>query len=112
MIGALMGFIVFNFPKARIFMGDTGSLGIGAAISGLAIVIHRELALAVVGGLFLVEALSVIIQVAGFKLWKIRIFKMAPIHHHFELSGMTELQVVILFWSAQILLGIIGVMIL
>ena len=112
MIGALMGFIVFNFPKARIFMGDTGSLGIGAAISGLAIVIHRELALAVVGGLFLVEALSVIIQVAGFKLWKIRIFKMAPIHHHFELSGMTELQGVILFWSAQILLGIIGVMIL
>ncbi len=111
-IGAVLGFLVYNFPKARIFMGDTGSLGLGAAFAGLAMLMHRELALAVIGGVFLIEALSVIIQVTSYKLFKKRVFKMAPLHHHFELMGMSELKVVILFWSVQLILSLIGALIL
>ncbi|MBI5701342.1 phospho-N-acetylmuramoyl-pentapeptide-transferase [Candidatus Saganbacteria bacterium] len=111
-IAAIFGFLFFNFPKAMIFMGDTGSLGIGAALSGFAIISHHELVLIVVCGVYLVEALSVIIQVISYKLWKRRVFKMAPLHHHFELLGFSEMQVVLLFWSVQAILSIIGVFLL
>lgn len=106
--GALLGFLIFNFPRAFIFMGDVGSLSIGAALAGIAIIAQREWALALIGAIFVAEALSVIIQVLSYKLWKRRIFKMAPLHHHFELSGLSELKVVLLFWLAQLILSIIG----
>jgi phospho-N-acetylmuramoyl-pentapeptide-transferase len=107
-IGSILGFMVYNFPKAKIFMGDTGSLGLGAAFAGLAFLMHKELALAIICGVFLIEALSVIIQVTSYKLFKKRIFKMAPLHHHFEMMGMSELKVVVLFWSVQLILSLIG----
>lgn len=109
--GAVFAFLYFNFPKARLFMGDVGSLPIGAALAGVAIVIHRELWLAVIGGVFLIEALSVIMQVASYKLYKKRIFKMTPLHHHFELLGYREMVVVVGFWIAAAILGVIGVLI-
>lgn len=111
-ISALFGFLFFNFPRSKIFMGDTGSLGLGALLAGFAFVLHQEFAIALIGGVFLVEALSVIMQVVSYKLWKKRVFKMAPIHHHFELLGLSELNVVLMFWAVQLVLGIIGVLIL
>ncbi|OGC25392.1 phospho-N-acetylmuramoyl-pentapeptide-transferase [candidate division WOR-1 bacterium RIFOXYB2_FULL_37_13] len=108
--GAIFGFLIFNFPKAKIFMGDTGSLAIGAAVAGFSIILCKELLLVVVGGIFLVEALSVIIQVASYKLFKKRVFKMSPIHHHFELLGWGETKVVLMFWFAQIILSIAGIL--
>ncbi len=110
--GSILGFLLFNFPKAKIFMGDTASLAIGAAISGFAVILGRELALAIVCGVFLIEALSVIIQVGSFKFFGKRVFKMAPLHHHFELLGLSELKVVLLFWAAQAVLSLIGALIL
>ena len=89
-------------------MGDVGSLAIGAALAGLAILMHKELRLAVVGGIFVVEALSVILQVVSFKYFKRRIFKMAPLHHHFELMGFKETAVVVGFLVVGIILGIVG----
>src|SRR3990167_2727653 len=109
--GAIAVFLYFNFPEAKVFMGDIGSLAIGAALAGIAIIMHKELLLAVIGGVFLVEALSVIMQVAGYKLWRRRVFKMAPIHHHFELMGFSEFSIVIGFWVVGIILGIAGVLI-
>ena len=97
-IGAGLGFLWFNAPPAAIFMGDTGSLALGGMIGATAVATKHEIVLAIVGGLFVMEALSVIIQVASFKLTGKRVFRMAPIHHHFEQKGWTESQVVIRFW--------------
>jgi phospho-N-acetylmuramoyl-pentapeptide-transferase len=98
MLGACAGFLWWNAAPARIFMGDTGSLGIGAAIAVLALLENVDLLLPIVGGLFVLETLSVILQVASFRLTRRRIFRMAPIHHHFELLGWPETTVIIRFW--------------
>jgi phospho-N-acetylmuramoyl-pentapeptide-transferase len=97
-MGSCFGFLWWNAPPARIFMGDTGSLGLGGALAGLAICSRTELLLVLLGGLFVVITLSVIIQVAVFKISHRRIFKMAPLQHHFELSGWAEVTIVIRFW--------------
>ena len=107
-IGAGLGFLWFNAPPAAIFMGDTGSLAMGGMIGTTAVATKHEIVLSIIGGLFLMEALSVIIQVASFKLTGKRVFKMAPIHHHFEKLGWTESQVVIRFWIISVLLALIG----
>ncbi len=107
-IGAGLGFLWFNAPPAQIFMGDTGSLSLGALLATVAVATKHEIVLAVVGGLFVLEAVSVIVQVASFKLTGKRIFKMAPIHHHFEQLGWTEAQVVIRFWVISVVLALAG----
>jgi phospho-N-acetylmuramoyl-pentapeptide-transferase len=107
-LGAGLGFLWFNAPPAAIFMGDTGSLALGGMLGAVAVVAKHEIVLAIVGGLFVLEALSVIIQVASFKLTGKRVFRMAPIHHHFEQLGWTEAQVVIRFWIIAVLLALIG----
>ena len=107
--GAIIAFLYFNFPKARMFMGDVGSLAVGAALAGIAIILHKELRLILIGGVFLAEALSVILQVTSFKLFNKRIFKMSPLHHHFELMGFKEWQVVVGFWFCGLFIGIIGI---
>ncbi|MWV45233.1 phospho-N-acetylmuramoyl-pentapeptide-transferase [Paenibacillus sp. HJL G12] len=108
MIGAVLGFLVFNAHPAKVFMGDTGSLGIGGAIGAIAIVTKSELLFIIIGGVFVIEMLSVVLQVASFKTRGKRIFKMSPIHHHFELSGWSEWRVVITFWAVGIILAGIG----
>jgi phospho-N-acetylmuramoyl-pentapeptide-transferase len=108
MFGAGLGFLWFNAPPAAIFMGDTGSLALGGMLGGVAVATKHEIVLAIVGGLFVLEAVSVIIQVASFKLTGKRVFKMAPIHHHFEQLGWTEPQVVIRFWIIAVVLAFIG----
>ena len=108
MIGAGLGFLWFNAPPASIFMGDTGSLSLGGLLGAIAIATKHEIALAIIGGLFVLEAISVIVQVVSFKLTGRRVFKMAPIHHHFEQLGWTEAQVVIRFWIIAIVLALVG----
>ena len=108
LIGAGLGFLWFNAPPAQIFMGDTGSLAIGGLLGAVAVAAKHEIVLAVVGGLFVLEILSVIIQVTSFKLTGKRVFKMAPIHHHFEQLGWTEPQVVIRFWIVSVVLALVG----
>jgi len=108
LIGAGLGFLWFNAPPAAIFMGDTGSLALGGMIGAIAVATKHEIVLVIIGGLFVMEALSVIIQVASFKLTGKRVFAMAPIHHHFEKKGWTESQVVIRFWIISVLLALIG----
>jgi len=107
-IGAGLGFLWFNAPPAAIFMGDTGSLALGGTLGAVAVATKHEIVLAIIGGLFVVEALSVIIQVGSFKMTGKRVFLMAPIHHHFEKKGWTESQVVIRFWIVAIILALIG----
>ncbi len=107
-IGAGLGFLWFNAPPAAIFMGDTGSLALGGLIGTVAVAAKHEIVLAIVGGLFVVEMLSVIIQVSVFKLTGKRVFLMAPIHHHFEKLGWTESQIVIRFWIISVVLALIG----
>lgn len=109
-IGALLGFLVYNAHPAKIFMGDTGSLALGGVLAALAVITKQELLLIIIGGVFLIETLSVIIQVASFKLTGKRVFKMAPIHHHFEMMGWSETQVVISFWFVGFVLGVIGIL--
>ena len=108
-VGALLGFMYFNYHPARIFMGDTGSLALGGLLASLAVLTSQELLLILIGGVFLMETLSVIIQVVSFKTRGKRVFKMAPIHHHFEMLGWTEQQVVISFWFLGFICGIIGI---
>ena len=107
-IGAGLGFLWFNAPPAAIFMGDTGSLGLGGLIGTVAVATKHEIVMIIIGGLFVMEALSVIIQVGSFKLTGKRVFLMAPIHHHFEKLGWTESQVVIRFWIISVILALIG----
>ncbi len=108
MIGAGLGFLWFNAPPASIFMGDTGSLALGGMLGAISVVTKHEIVLAIVGGLFVLEALSVIVQVISFKLTGKRVFKMAPIHHHFEQLGWSEPQVVVRFWIIAVVLALIG----
>jgi phospho-N-acetylmuramoyl-pentapeptide-transferase len=107
-IGAGLGFLWFNAPPAMIFMGDTGSLALGGALGMIAVATKHEIVLAIVGGLFVIEALSVIIQVASFKMTGKRVFRMAPLHHHFEQKGWQESTVVIRFWIISVILALIG----
>ncbi len=108
-VGALLGFMYFNYHPARIFMGDTGSLALGGMLAALAVLTNQELLLILIGGVFLMETLSVVIQVVSFKTRGKRVFKMAPINHHFEMLGWTEQQVVISFWFLGFICGIIGI---
>ena len=108
LIGAGLGFLWYNAPPAQIFMGDTGSLALGGLLGTVAVITKHEIVFAIVGGIFVMEALSVIIQVASFKLTGKRVFRMAPIHHHFEKLGWTEPQVVIRFWIIAVVLALIG----
>jgi phospho-N-acetylmuramoyl-pentapeptide-transferase len=107
-LGAGLGFLWFNAPPAAIFMGDTGSLALGGMLGSVAVIAKHEIVLVIIGGLFVLEALSVIIQVFSFKMFGRRVFRMAPIHHHFEQLGWTEAQVVIRFWIVAVLLALIG----
>ncbi|MCE9500841.1 MAG: phospho-N-acetylmuramoyl-pentapeptide-transferase [Leptospira sp.] len=106
--GALIGFLWYNAHPAEVFMGDTGSLFLGATLGMVAILLKKEILLVILGGIFVSETLSVILQVGSFKLTRKRIFKMAPLHHHFELSGLKESKIVIRFWIIAIILAIIS----
>jgi phospho-N-acetylmuramoyl-pentapeptide-transferase len=108
MCGACLGFLWFNSHPAQVFMGDVGSLSLGAALGTVAVIVRQEIVLVIMGGLFVAEAISVILQVGSFKLRKKRIFRMAPLHHHFEKGGWQETQVVIRFWIIAIVLVLIG----
>ena len=108
LIGGGLGFLWYNAPPAAVFMGDTGSLALGGALGAIAVATKHEIVLAIVGGLFVVEALSVIIQVAYFKRTGKRVFLMAPIHHHYEKKGWSEPQIVIRFWIIALILAMIG----
>lgn len=108
LIGGGLGFLWYNAPPAAVFMGDTGSLALGGALGAIAVVTKHEIVLSVVGGLFVVETLSVIIQVAYFKRTGKRVFLMAPIHHHYEKKGWSEPQIVIRFWIVSLILALIG----
>lgn len=107
-IGSVLGFLVYNAHPAKVFMGDTGSMALGGGLAALAIVTKAELLLIVIGAVFVIEMLSVIIQVISFKTRGKRVFKMSPIHHHYELSGWSEWKIVIVFWGASILFAGIG----
>jgi len=107
-VGAGLGFLWFNAPPASIFMGDTGSLALGGMLGTVAVATKHEIVLAVIGGLFVLEAVSVIVQVVSFKLTGRRVFRMAPIHHHFEQLGWTEPQIVIRFWIVSVVLALAG----
>jgi phospho-N-acetylmuramoyl-pentapeptide-transferase len=107
-VGAGLGFLWFNAYPAQVFMGDVGSLSLGAALGVLGVIVRQELVLMVMGGVFVVETLSVILQVASFKLTGKRIFKMAPLHHHFELKGWPEPRVIVRFWIVTVILVLVG----
>ncbi len=109
-VGASLGFLWFNCHPASVFMGDTGSLALGGSIGAIAVLIKKELTLFIVGGIFVIEALSVILQVASFRLTGKRIFKVAPIHHHFQMMGWPESKVVVRFWIVGALCALIAVL--
>jgi len=108
-VGAGVGFLWYNSYPAQIFMGDVGSLSIGGALGLMAVLIKNEILFVLIGGIFVIEALSVILQVGSYKLRKKRIFKMAPIHHHFELKGWAEPKVIVRFWIVSIILAILSI---
>ncbi|WP_246569657.1 phospho-N-acetylmuramoyl-pentapeptide-transferase [Lentibacillus saliphilus] len=108
-VGALLGFLVFNAHPAKVFMGDTGSLALGAAIASIAILTKMEILLVIIGGVFVIETLSVIIQVISFKTTGKRVFKMSPLHHHYELLGWSEWRVVTTFWLVGLVFAALGV---
>lgn len=110
-VGGLLGFLVFNAHPAKVFMGDTGSLALGSAIAAIAILTKMEIILIVIGGVFVIETLSVIIQVISFKSTGKRVFRMSPIHHHYELVGWSEWRVVTTFWAVGILFAVLGIFI-
>jgi phospho-N-acetylmuramoyl-pentapeptide-transferase len=112
LVGAGLGFLWFNTYPASVFMGDTGALALGAALGMIAVVIRQELVLLIAGGIFVVEAFSVIIQVASFKLRGRRVFAMAPIHHHYELRGWAEPKIIVRFWIVSLILGLISLSLL
>jgi len=108
LIGAGLGFLWFNAPPAMVFMGDTGSLALGGVLGATAVAVKHEIVLAIVGGLFVMEALSVMVQVISYKTTGKRVFRMAPIHHHFEQLGWREPTIVIRFWIISVILALIG----
>lgn len=108
MVGAGLGFLWFNTYPAQVFMGDVGSLSMGGALGTIAVITKQEIVLVIVGGIFVVEALSVIVQVSSFKLLGRRIFRMAPIHHHFELKGWAEPKIIVRFWIISIILALVA----
>jgi phospho-N-acetylmuramoyl-pentapeptide-transferase len=108
-VGAVLGFLVFNAHPAKVFMGDTGSLALGGAIATIAILTKLEILLIIIGGVFVIETLSVILQVISFKTTGKRIFRMSPLHHHYELSGWSEWKVVTTFWAVGLLFAILGI---
>jgi phospho-N-acetylmuramoyl-pentapeptide-transferase len=108
-VGGLLGFLVFNAHPAKVFMGDTGSLALGGAIAAIAILTKLELLLIIIGGVFVIETLSVMIQVYSFKTRGKRIFRMSPLHHHYELSGWSEWRIVVTFWTVGLLLAALGI---
>jgi phospho-N-acetylmuramoyl-pentapeptide-transferase len=108
-VGAVLGFLVFNAHPAKVFMGDTGSLALGGAIAGIAILTKTEILLIIIGGVFVMEALSVIIQVVSYKTRKKRVFRMSPLHHHYELGGWSEWRVVVTFWFVGLICASLGV---
>ncbi len=109
LIGAGLGFLWFNTYPASLIMGDTGALALGGALSTVAVIIRQEVVLAVAGGIFLVEMFSVIVQVASYKLRRRRVFRMAPIHHHYELRGWPEPQIIVRFWIVSVILGLVAI---
>ncbi|TYO96091.1 phospho-N-acetylmuramoyl-pentapeptide-transferase [Geothermobacter ehrlichii] len=108
MVGAGLGFLWFNTYPAQVFMGDVGSLSLGGALGTIAVITKQEIVLVIVGGIFVMEALSVIFQVASFRLWGRRIFRMAPVHHHFELKGWPEPKIIVRFWIVSIILALVA----
>lgn len=108
-VGAVLGFLVFNAHPAKVFMGDTGSLALGGAIATIAILTKLEILLIIIGGVFVIETLSVILQVFSFKTTGRRIFRMSPLHHHYELVGWSEWRVVVTFWSVGLLMAVLGI---
>jgi len=106
--GAGLGFLWFNTYPAQVFMGDIGALALGAALGVIAVIVRQELVLVIMGGVFVMETVSVILQVASFKLRGKRIFRMAPIHHHFELKGWAEPKVIVRFWIITVVLVLLG----
>jgi phospho-N-acetylmuramoyl-pentapeptide-transferase len=108
LVGASLGFLWFNAPPAMVFMGDTGSLSVGGALGVISVITKHEIVLAIIGGLFVLETVSVIVQVASFKLTGKRVFRMAPLHHHFEKKGWAEPTVVIRFWIIALILALVG----
>ena len=108
LIGAGLAFLWFNAYPAEVFMGDVGSLAIGAALGIVAVIVRQEIVFIIMSGVFVVEALSVITQVASYKILGRRVFRMAPLHHHFELKGWRENQVVVRFWIVTIILVLVG----
>ncbi|MCW5725105.1 MAG: phospho-N-acetylmuramoyl-pentapeptide-transferase [Maricaulaceae bacterium] len=107
-LGASLGFLWYNAPPAMVFMGDTGSLSLGGALGAIAVAVKHEIVLAIIGGLFVLEAVSVMVQVASYKLFGKRVFRMAPIHHHFEKLGWAEPTIVVRFWIIAVILALIG----
>tara|TARA_A100001518_G_C1153008_1_gene10839 strand:+ start:58 stop:468 length:411 start_codon:yes stop_codon:yes gene_type:complete len=108
LIGAGLGFLWFNTYPAQVFMGDVGALALGAALGTIAVIVRQEVVLFIMGGVFVMETLSVMIQVASFKLTGKRVFRMAPIHHHFELKGWPEPRVIVRFWIITVILVLVG----
>jgi len=108
-VGALLGFLVFNAHPAKVFMGDTGSLALGGALGAIAILMKMEILLVIIGGIFVIETLSVIIQVISYKTTGKRVFKMSPLHHHYELLGWSEWRVVTTFWLVGLLFAVLGI---
>jgi phospho-N-acetylmuramoyl-pentapeptide-transferase len=108
LVGAGLGFLWFNTYPAQVFMGDTGSLALGAALGTIAVIVRQELVLCLMGGIFVAETLSVILQVGSYKLTRRRIFRMAPLHHHFELKGWAEPTVIVRFWIITFVLVLLG----
>jgi len=108
MIGAGLGFLWFNTYPAQVFMGDVGALSLGAALGAVSIMVRQELVLFIMGGIFVLEAVSVILQVTSYKLTGRRIFRMAPIHHHFELKGWPEPRIIVRFWIITVILVLVG----
>jgi len=109
LVGAILGFLVFNTHPARVFMGDTGSLALGGALATVAILTRHEISLAIVGGVFVIETLSSLIQIIAIRKFNKRVFKKAPIHHHFEQIGWAETDIVKMFWIIGFMLGMLGI---
>ncbi len=108
LVGAGLGFLWFNTYPAQVFMGDIGALALGAALGVVAVIVRQEIVLLIMGGVFVMETVSVMLQVASYKLTGKRIFRMAPIHHHFELKGWAEPKVIVRFWIISVILVLVG----